>query len=118
MDKVLQITLLYDFYGELLTEKQRSVIELYYQDDYSLNEIGDRCGITRQAVHEMIKRTEKILMQYEEKLLLVDKFLKQKERLENTVEMFDSLIAERGLSNDKEVMELKNAVSRILDQEA
>ncbi len=115
MDKVLEITLLYDFYGELLTEKQRDVIELYYLDDYSLNEIGDRYGITRQAVHEMIKRTEKILMQYEQKLLLVDKFLKQKERLRDTVDKLDSLLAERGLSEDKDFAELRQVVSCILD---
>jgi hypothetical protein len=115
MDKVLEITLLYDFYGELLTEKQSNVIELYYLDDYSLNEIGDRYGITRQAVHEMIKRTEKILMQYEQKLLLVDKFLKQKEKLALTVEKLDSLLEKRGLSGDKEFSELREAVSRILD---
>ncbi len=115
MDKVLEITLLYDFYGELLTKKQSNVIELYYLDDYSLNEIGDRYGITRQAVHEMIKRTEKILMQYEEKLLLVDKFLKQKERLSNTVESLDKLITEKGLSKDSDFAELKEAVSHILD---
>ncbi len=115
MDKVLEITLLYDFYGELLTEKQRNVIELYYLDDYSLNEIGDRYGITRQAVHEMIKRTEKILMQYEEKLLLVDKFLKQKERLEAAAAEFDRLLAEKKLSEDKDFAVLREAVSRILD---
>ncbi len=115
MDKVLEITLLYDFYGELLTEKQRSVIELYYQDDYSLNEIGDRFGITRQAVHEMIKRTEKILMQYEEKLLLVDKFIKQRERLNSAAADLDRLIKEKGLSDDKDFAGLKEAVSHILD---
>ena len=115
MDKVLEITLLYDFYGELLTEKQRNVIELYYQDDYSLNEIGDRYDITRQAVHEMIKRTEKILMQYEQKLLLVDKFIKQRERLESAVAEFDRLIKDKCLSEDSDFTLLREAVSRILD---
>ncbi len=115
MDKVLEITLLYDFYGDLLTEKQKNVIELYYLDDYSLNEIGDRCGITRQAVHEMIKRTEKILMQYEQKLLLVDRFLRQKKRLDAASAEFDALLEKRGLSDDKDFIRLKNTLSCILD---
>ena len=115
MDKVLEITLLYDFYGDLLTEKQKNVIELYYLDDYSLNEIGDSCGITRQAVHEMIKRTEKILMQYEQKLLLVDKFLGQKKKLESALCEFDRLICEKDLSEDADFVNLRNNVSHILD---
>jgi predicted DNA-binding protein YlxM (UPF0122 family) len=115
MDKVLEITLLYDFYGELLTEKQRNVIELYYQDDYSLNEIGDRCGITRQAVHEMIKRTEKILTQYEEKLLLVSRYLKQKDKLASAVDKLDSLLERAGLSGESDFKELKSELDCILD---
>ena len=115
MDKVLKITLLYDFYGELLTEKQRNVIELYYLNDYSLNEIGEDYGISRQAVHEMIKRSEKILMQYEERLLLVDKYLRQKERLEKTIELFDEVLERKSLTEDKDLAMLKKEVSRILD---
>lgn len=115
MDKVLEITLLYDFYGELLTEKQRSVIELYYLDDYSLNEIGDSHGITRQAVHELIKRTEKILRGYEEKLMLVDKFLKQKARQEAALQAFDEIISAKGLSGDETFLSLREKVKSILD---
>lgn len=115
MDKVLKITLLYDFYGELLTEKQRNVIELYYLNDYSLNEIGEDYGISRQAVHEMIKRSEKILLQYEERLLLVDKYLRQKERLDNTLELFDKVLEKKALTDDHDFIELKETVSRILD---
>ncbi len=115
MDKVLKITLLYDFYGELLTEKQRNVIELYYLNDYSLNEIGEDYGISRQAVHEMIKRSEKILMQYEERLLLVDKYLKQKERLESTLALFDKVLEKKALTEDEDFVKLRRTVSRILD---
>lgn len=113
MDKVLEITLLYDFYGELLTEKQRSVIELYYLDDYSLNEIGDSCGITRQAVHELIKRTEKILRGYEARLMLVDKFLKQRSRQEEALEALEALMRERGLSEDAAFLALREKIKGI-----
>ena len=67
MDDILQLTLLYDFYGELLTEKQKQVYELHYQNDLSLTEIGEELSISRQAVRDQLKRTEKILLDYEEK---------------------------------------------------
>lgn len=62
MDEILHLTLLYDFYGELLTEKQKQVFDLHYQDDLSLSEIGEELSISRQAVRDQLKRTEKILM--------------------------------------------------------
>lgn len=74
MDDILQLTLLYDFYGELLTEKQKQVYELHYQNDLSLTEIGEELSISRQAVRDQLKRTEKILLDYEEKLQLVSRF--------------------------------------------
>jgi hypothetical protein len=77
MDDILQLTLLYDFYGELLTQKQKQVYEMYYQDDLSLSEIGEELSISRQAVQDQLKRTEKILLGYEEKLQLVARFQAQ-----------------------------------------
>ena len=74
MDRIYYITLLMDFYGELLTEKQRQVMSGYYFDDCSLNEIAEEHSITRQAVQDMIKRSERLLEQYEKKLMLVDKY--------------------------------------------
>lgn len=61
MDEILHLTLLYDFYGELLTEKQKQVFDLHYQDDLSLSEIGEELSISRQAVRDQLKRTEKSL---------------------------------------------------------
>ena len=58
MAKNLEITVLYDFYGDLLTEKQQEVIELYYNEDLSLAEIASLSGITRQGVRDSIKRAE------------------------------------------------------------
>lgn len=72
--KDLNIALLLDFYGDMLTEKQRDVIELYYDEDLSLAEIGESAGITRQGVRDSIKRGEQQLYELEQKLKLAEKF--------------------------------------------
>lgn len=70
----MEIALLFDFYGEMLTDKQRDVIELYYEDDLSLSEIAENEGITRQGVRDSIKRAETQLLEMEERLGLVKRF--------------------------------------------
>ena len=72
MDKTLEFTLLLDFYGELLTEKQREIMGAYYLYDLSLAEISEQQDVSRQAVHDIIKRTEKKLIGFEGKLKLVE----------------------------------------------
>lgn len=64
----LQMTLLLDYYGELLTEKQKTCFDLYYNQDLSLGEIAEEAGISRQGVHDSLARTEAILLDFEEKL--------------------------------------------------
>ena len=83
MEKFVRQTLLYDFYGELLTEKQREALELYYNDDLSLGEIGADFGISRQGVRDNIKRAEAILFEMEEKLGLAEKFSRIKTSLDS-----------------------------------
>ena len=73
-EKNLAISVLLDFYGEMLTEKQREVTILYYDDDLSLAEIAEHSGITRQGVRDSIKRAEAQLLDYEEKLGLYARF--------------------------------------------
>ena len=68
MSKDLEMSYLLDFYGEVLTEKQRDVMEQYYNDDLSLSEIADNAGITRQGVRDSIKRAECILLDLEAKI--------------------------------------------------
>jgi len=71
MDERLYSTLLYDFYGGLLTDKQKEMFESYYLNDLSLREIGEPFGITRQAVSDLLKRTKNLLAEYEARLGLV-----------------------------------------------
>lgn len=75
MAKDLSISYLLDFYGQMLTDKQREVTEFYYNDDLSLTEIADHCHITRQGVRDSIKRAEAQLREYEEKLGLARRFV-------------------------------------------
>ena len=75
MEEMLRHALLYDFYGELLTEHQRKVYEDVVLNDYSLSEVADDLGISRQGVHDMVKRCNRLLDGYEEKLQLVQRFL-------------------------------------------
>ena len=75
MEKFVEQTLLYDFYGELLTERPQQVYESVVLEDYSLSEVAEDLGISRQGVHDMIKRCNHTLEEYESRLHLVEKFL-------------------------------------------
>lgn len=81
MEKILEQALLYDFYGELLTEHQKQVYEDVVLNDYSLSEVADDLGISRQGVHDMIKRCNKLLAGYEEKLQLVERFVSLRDQV-------------------------------------
>ena len=75
MERIVEQNLLYDFYGELLTERQQQVYESVVLEDYSLSEVAENLGISRQGVHDMIKRCNHTLEEYESRLHLVEKFL-------------------------------------------
>jgi len=81
MEKKLMQTYLYDFYGELLTEHQRSIYEEFVFDDLTLSEIAQEQGISRQGVHDLVKRCDNILNGYEEKLHLLSRFFRNKEKI-------------------------------------
>lgn len=75
VNEILEQTLLYDFYGELLTNHQKEIYEQFISEDLSLGEIAREAGISRQGVHDLIKRCDQTLRGYEEKLHLVEKFV-------------------------------------------
>ena len=91
LDASARVSLLYDFYGQLLTEKKRQVIELYHEEDMSLSEIASELGITRAAVHDSLKSAERALENYEEKLSLVERFLKTEEAFGEITQKLDGL---------------------------
>lgn len=79
IEKTNRMNALFEFYATLLTEKQMNYVELYYADDFSLGEIAEEYQVSRQAVYDNIKRTEKILEDYEKKLhVLSDYIVRQK----------------------------------------
>lgn len=79
--KVLQ-TYLYDFYGELLTERQRKLYEAFVLEDLSLTEIAQEEGISRQGVHDLVRRCDRLLEGYEEKLHLLSRFLSVRDKVQ------------------------------------
>lgn len=95
MERIVWQGLLYDFYGELLTEHQRHIYEEVVFNDLSLSEIAQEQGITRQGVHDLVKRCDKILEEYERKLHLIDKFQKTK-KLAGKIQEFLNLYQENG----------------------
>ena len=81
MEEILKQTLLYDFYGELLTEHQKQVYEDVILNDYSLSEVAASLGISRQGVHDMVRRSSRLLEEYEAKLHLMERFVSLREKV-------------------------------------
>lgn len=105
MAKNMEIPLLYDFYGEMLTEKQRDMVEQYYQNDLSLAEIAENAGISRQGVRDSIKRAENQLFELEERLGLVSKMKEINTCLEAVSQYSNNIyvkVAENGYEDIRE----------------
>lgn len=116
MEHILEASLLYDFYGVLLTKRQQQVFEMYYQNDLSLSEIGEELSISRQAVNDLIHRTEKILRDFEEKLGLVQRFMEEKRHFIKIQDLVSSLEKESDLDDKAicKVEEIKSILNLIL----
>lgn len=103
--KKMELSMLCDVYGALLSEKQRDAVELYCNEDYSLSEIAENTGISRQGVRDQIKHAESQLVTFEEKLMLLKKSRYISEKLKILAE--DEVI--------KNSKELSNIVRDIQD---
>ena len=90
-EKNLAISLLMDFYGDILTDKQKEVVDLYYNEDLSLAEIAEQSDITRQGVRDCIKRGEAVLLEMEEKLGLAARFKAMQESVDEIFEAADMI---------------------------
>ena len=93
MSKNYNVPLLMDFYGGMLTEKQRDVLQLYYEEDRSLSEIGKETGITRQGVRDSIMRGEAVLRELEENLGFVSEFKKKREAADDICRLMNEIMA-------------------------
>lgn len=94
LDSITEKSILYDFYGVLLPPKQREIFRLYYEDNLSLGEIAEEYGLTRQGIHETVKRGEKKLRDFETKLKLIGKFEAEEEIIEKLEENIEEMIGE------------------------
>lgn len=107
MEKKVMQTFLYDFYGELLTEHQQNIYEEFVLNDLSLSEIAEEAGISRQGVHDLVKRCDRILEGYEEKLHLLERFLNTKEKISK----IRTLTHDYQNQNEAEIMAQIEAIS-------
>lgn len=114
IDKMFEIGLLYDFYSELLTPHQKRISQLYFEDNYTLAEIADETGISRQAVHDAVSKSEKSLRGYEEKLGLAKRFLLREQAIRQAYEALDAIIVNHP-ADDGLVAELQS-IRDILDR--
>lgn len=111
LEKVSHVILLKDFYGPLLTPKQQDIMQMYYENDLSLSEIADDQHVTRQAVYDIIKRAEKTLEEYENKLGLVAKFTDTRQKMQDVymllnIDKPDNVSISRAVEILKEITEL------------
>lgn len=112
MEKNVEISLLLSFYKNILTERQADTVDLYYNDDLSLSEVGAELGISRQGVRDNLKRSEAILYDVESKLGLVERFLGIKSKLSE----IDDIIAEIEKAPEARLLSdnIKRKINRIL----
>ena len=107
MDDRVEISQLMDFYGPLLTEKQLTIMELYYNEDLSLGEIAEINHTSRQAIHDLIKRCYKQFLSYESKLHLLERSLGKEAKIDNFLRKINEKysIEEIDLNYYKEILE-------------
>lgn len=103
IESIEKNSLLYDFYGQLLSKRQQEVMALYHEENLSLSEIAEEFGISRQAVHDTLKKAEQSLGDYEAKLGLVKRLMKSKEAVADIDSRIDRMISE--LSRNSEASE-------------
>ena len=112
MDKNIEISMLWQIYGKLLTEKQYKIIDYYYNKDFSLSEISENEGITRQAVRDIIKKGEKKLFEYEEKLLFMKRTINQEKLVHNILVNLNKIQKD---SSDEQVTDILEEIKKELN---
>ena len=111
VEEIVELSLLYDFYGEMLDEHKKKIFEDYVLNDLSLAEIADEEGISRQGVHDIVKRCTKKLKEYESALHLVEKFQNMKNKLTEVTELLNKdTVAE----TDKDILRAKQLLNEVI----
>lgn len=121
IEKVERVTWLMDFYGGLLTDKQQQYLDLHYNQDMSLAEIADMFSVTRQAVHDIIKRADGLLEEYEQRLKLVDRFLQNRDQLSSILNRTAALQANINKKASPEISaeleQIRSMLEKLIDQQ-
>lgn len=111
MEKKVEEQYLFDFYGELLTEKQKQILDYYYNDDYSLAEIAEVMSVTRQGIFDVIKRSKTMMEVYEEKLGLIQKFLETQKVFSSLKD--DLINLEKEISEPRSQVKIKKILEKL-----
>ena len=112
MEKKIEISMLWQIYGKLLTEKQYEYIDYYYNNDLSLSEIAENDRITRQAVRDIIKKGERKLFEYEEKLLFMKKTINQEQKIQRVLWNLTKIQKD---SSDKQISSILEEIKKELN---
>ncbi len=112
MERIVEQGMLYDFYGELLTEHQKKIYECVVYQDLSLVEIAQENGISRQGVHDLIKRCDHILQEYEQKLHLIERFM----NIKSKVSQLQESSQKEEMTREELLQEIKQFSHQILEE--
>ena len=115
IDKITEASLLYDFYGQLLTKRKQDVMRLYHEENFSLAEIAEEFGISRAAVYDSLKTAEKSLREYEDKLGLVSKFMRSSEVIVRIDQMICDLKYRKQTDLVEKLEEIKSVINSLED---
>ena len=110
MEEIVELSLLFDFYGEMLGDHKKQIFEDYVLNDLSLAEIADEEGISRQGVHDIVKRCTKQLKEYEAALHLVEKFQNMKKKLTDVSELLTIEVSNNSNQNLEKAKSILNEV--------
>lgn len=116
MEDLTKLNILYDYYGDFLTEKQKEFFELYYFNDFSLGEIAENYDITRQGVYDNIRRAQSLLYSYEGKLGIAKKFFTLEKRIQQILEYISEIKATMPNSYKGKLDKIYNNVESLLKE--
>lgn len=114
LEKFLRMALLFDFYGALLTEKQQRCLAMHFSDDLSLSEMADQLHVSRQAVYDIIHRSQQLLEEYESKLKLVERYHEEQDKLNVILDELNALSKAHALEDDARMQRIHKGVRKLL----